>query len=82
MYTQSVFQAGNSNVVAIPPQFLSDLNLSTGQKVFVDKIDDETIVIKKASTKVSRRSSDQEFQKWLTSFVAENAEILDELAER
>lgn len=82
MTTQVIFQAGNSNVVAIPAQYLADMNLATGHKVIVDKVDDDTIVIKKATTRVSTKKSEFEFQKWLSGFMAENAEILDELADR
>lgn len=82
MTTQVIFQAGNSNVVAIPPQYLTELDWSTGQKVHIDKIDDETIIIKKAIAKVTPKQSEVEFQKWLSSFMAENAETLDELASR
>lgn len=82
MTTQTIFQAGNSNVVAIPAQYLADMNLATGHKVIVDKVDYDTIIIKKTSTKVSGKKSELEFQKWLSSFMAENAEILDELADR
>ena len=82
MTTQTIFQAGNSSVVAIPAQYLADMNMSTGHKVIIDKIDDDTIMIKKVSTKISNKKSDLEFQKWLGGFMAENAEILDELADR
>jgi len=82
MTTQVIFQAGNSNVVAIPAQYLADMNLTTGHKVTVDRIDDDTIVIKKATAKTSNKKSELEFQKWLNGFMAENAKILDELADR
>jgi antitoxin component of MazEF toxin-antitoxin module len=82
MTKQVIFQAGNSNVVAIPSQYLADMHLATGHKVIVDKIDNDTLVIKKASTKTSTKKSELEFQKWLGGFMAENAEILDELADR
>lgn len=82
---QTVFQAGNSSVVAIPRQLLQEMGLSVGQKVTVDKVDDETIVVKKATEKPVRKTdprTSREFQKWLRVFTKENAEILDELAER
>ncbi|MBI5358483.1 hypothetical protein HZB69_02525 [Candidatus Amesbacteria bacterium] len=82
MTTQTIFQAGNSNVVAIPAQYMTDMNMGTGHKVWIDKIDSETIVIKKAYSKKQAKKTDLEFQKWLGGFMAENAEILDELADR
>ncbi len=87
MQTQTIFQAGNSEVVAIPKHLLEELKLKKGQKVTVEKAPDgETIVIKKVNknstitkTKVS---SNTEFKKWLSNVIKEDAEILDELAVR
>lgn len=81
MYTQTIFQAGNSQVVAMPSDFLHDLDLKKGQKVVVDKIDD-AIVIKKSRPQKLKPKSEAGFQKWLKVFMAENSEILDELADR
>ena len=81
MSIQTIFQAGNSKVVSIPPQILSDLDISIGDKVEVEKVSDDTLTIKKHSaTKPTRAKHD--FQKWLTTFMSENGEALDELAER
>lgn len=76
MSIQTIFKAGNSQVVAIP----KNMPFKTGQKVLVEKADEETIIIKKASS--SPKKSDTEFKKWLDIFMEENGEILDELAER
>lgn len=85
MQIQTIFQAGNSDVVAIPKHLLEELNLKKGQKVTVEKAsDDEAIMIRKASksTKSSRKVSHTEFNKWLDKVIKEDAEILDELAVR
>jgi antitoxin component of MazEF toxin-antitoxin module len=82
MTTQTIFQAGNSSVVAIPSQYMTDMNMATGHKIFVDKIDNDTLVIRKVNSKKINKKSDAAFQKWLSGFMAENAEILDELADR
>lgn len=88
MQTQVVFQAGNSNVVAIPKHLMKDLNIKTGQKVFVDKsLDGEAIVIKKAikesvetETAGNKTSLTPEFKKWLDNFMIEYKPILKKLA--
>ena len=80
MQLQTIFKAGNSQVVAIPSDVLANLNLKTGNKVLVGQADDTTIVIKKTSPKIKK--SDAGFQKWLNVFMKENAEVLDELADR
>ncbi len=80
MQLQTIFKAGNSQVIAIPSDVLADLNLKIGSKVLVGTADDTTIVVKKTSPKIKK--SDAGFQKWLSVFMKENAEILDELADR
>lgn len=81
MQIQTVFKAGNSNVVAIPKELERDLGIETGQKVFVEKADEETFVVRKIS-KNKKISADTEFKRWWREFLKENAEILDELAVR
>lgn len=83
MQIQTIFQAGNSSVVAIPKYLMEDLNLSVGSKVVVDKADNNSVVIKKTSSEKTRKNPvDAAFKKWLDVFMKENGEILDELAER
>ncbi|OGG27048.1 hypothetical protein A2960_02790 [Candidatus Gottesmanbacteria bacterium RIFCSPLOWO2_01_FULL_39_12b] len=87
MQTQTIFQAGNSEVVAIPKYLAKELNLKKGQKVIVEKAPDgEAIVIKKVNktrTKTKAKvSSSTEFKKWLSNVIKEDSEILDELAVR
>jgi len=84
MQTQSIFQVGNSNVVAIPTHLMKDLGLKNGQKVIVEKSPDTEAVIvtpvgrpSKAPTKITK-----EFEQWLHSFLDEDKELLDELATR
>lgn len=81
MQTQTIFQAGNSSVVAIPKIF----GFKKGERVVVEKISDneDAIVIKKVSAKKQNGSaSGTEFKKWLKNVLEEDAEILDELADR
>ncbi len=82
---QQVFKAGNSNVIAIPTATLKDLDLKTGDQVFVEKISgSNALVIKKYQPEnpQNTKTSQAEFKKWLKVFMKENGEILDELALR
>ena len=86
MQTQTVFQAGNSLVVAIPKHVAKDLNIRKGHKVFVDKSPEgDAIVIKhadKASAQKPTTHTSREFNQWLDQFIQEDGELLDELASR
>lgn len=85
MPTQTVFKAGNSNVVAIPKDLSRELKITPGQKVIVAKIpEEEAIVIKKVTkTKKTKESAiNREFKSWLEKTLKEDEEILDELAVR
>ena len=82
MQTQTVFKAGNSDVVAIPKSLGKDLGITSGRKVTVDR-EGERIVIERATkTKAKVSSTNKEFKKWLKEVLEEDAEILDELANR
>lgn len=81
MQLQTIFQAGNSDVVALP----RELGFKRGDKVIVEKVsDDENLItIKKVSAKKTKNSaSGAEFKRWLDNVLVEDAEILDELANR
>lgn len=84
MQIQTVFKAGNSNVVAIPSEFVNDYGYNTGLQVMLNTYDrGETLVIKKVIKTKSKKinsNATNEFKKWLGSAMEENAEILDELA--
>ena len=77
MQTQTIFKAGNSNVVAIPKHLMKELGLKKGEKVVVEKEKNKnSIMIKKVS------GGKGDFKKWLDVFLQENGDILDELATR
>ncbi len=86
MATQIIFQAGNSNVVAIPKELMKDFKLKKGEKVVVEKsANGEAIEIKKVlknSTSAKSPSVKSEFNKWLRQAMKEDAEVLDDLAVR
>ena len=85
MQVQTVFKAGNSNVVAIPKSLGNDIGITSGKKVIVDRIEDKIIIQEVSKTKTKKTSSsiaDKGFKKWLKEALKEDAEILDELANR
>jgi len=86
MQIQKVFQAGNSQVVAIPKDMAREMGFKVGRKVVMEKTaDGRGVVIKRAdegTQKPSKAKANEEFQSWLTQFMEENGEILDELALR
>lgn len=81
MQIQTVFKAGNSNVVAIPRDLSEALQIKPGQKVVLEESGNGNILIKKL-TKDKQSSADEKFKKWWKVFLKENAGILDELAVR
>lgn len=87
MNTQTVFQVGNSHVVSIPKHLMKDLSLKSGQKVIVEKVGENELIIRRQPSKRSQSKktsilSDREFKTWLTQFLERDGEILDELATR
>lgn len=81
MQVQTVFKAGNSEVVALP----KELGFKKGDKVIVEKAsdDDNFVTIKKVpAKKIKNSASDAEFKIWLKNVLEEDGEILDELANR
>lgn len=83
MSLQTIFQAGNSQTAVVIPKHISDqLGLKKGQKVIVDILPGEETVVLKKVQKVTKSKAKDEFQKWLSVFMKENGEILDELAQR
>jgi antitoxin component of MazEF toxin-antitoxin module len=82
MNTQRIFQAGNSKVVSIPSELLKDLKLDVGHKVSVEKLDDDSLIIKKSTKAASKKLSQKEFTKWLDNVLVEDADTLKDLANR
>lgn len=84
MAEQTVFRAGNSNVVAIPKDLSKQLGIKPGQKVVVEPGTTGELVIRKVSKtgKGKRLDPNKELKRWWDAFLKENAEILDELALR
>lgn len=86
MPEQTVFRAGNSNVVAIPKAVGDKYGIKTGAKVTIEEVPEAGgVLIKRASKPSKKRLSSgitPEFKKWLKEALKEDAEILDELADR
>lgn len=86
MQIQRVFQAGNSQVVAIPKALAKELGFRVGHKVVMDKTSDgEGLVITRAEALPEKKKSSRvsaEFDKWLKTVIEEDKEIIDELALR
>lgn len=84
MRIQTVFRAGNSNVVAIPKEFVNDYGYEPGLQVMVNTYyGGDTLMIKKVGKNKSNKSTSNmthEFRKWIDNTLDENSEILDELA--
>ncbi len=80
MQVQKIFKAGNSKVVAIPPEIMAKVGLRLGDKVVVEPAN-ASLVVRKVGIKVSKDKK-TELKQWFKEFVKENGEILDELALR
>ncbi len=83
MQIQTVFRAGNSDVVAIPKSLKEKYGITSGKKILIGDLADVGIVIKKVSkvrAKVEEDKVGKEFQKWLKGAIEEDAQILDQLA--
>lgn len=83
MQLQTVFRAGNSDVVAIPKLLKEKYGITSGKKILIGDLPDVGIVIKKASKASTRTGDDKvggEFQRWLKGAMKEDAQILDQLA--
>lgn len=88
MSTQTIFQAGNSSVVAIPKNLMKELKLKKGQKVTVDKSEQgDVIMIRKNNSKRMEKDTQKvntaitpEFKNWLDKFIVEYKDIMADLA--
>jgi SpoVT / AbrB like domain. len=83
MQIQTVFKAGNSDVVAIPPELKKKTGIKTGSNIIVDLASDgQTIVINKVENKKHSTSITPKFMEWLEKFNKEYGPALRELAKR
>ena len=83
MQIQTIFKAGNSNVVSIPTELLELLNLKKGSKVVLEVTNDKKgLILSKAGDASSNTPLNPNFLKWLDSFNKEYASDLEELAKK
>jgi antitoxin component of MazEF toxin-antitoxin module len=86
MQIQKVFQAGNSQVVAIPKDMAREMGFKVGRKVIMEKTPDgRGVVIMRAdegTPKLSKVKANAEFQSWLTTVLDEDKDLIIELAKR
>lgn len=82
MQIQTVFKAGNSDVIAIPKHLSEETGIKSGIKIVVDKVEGGIFVRKAEKQKPKKNAVNKEFKKWLGEVLKEDAEILNELAER
>ncbi len=83
MNIQTIFKTGNSNVVALPKDYLEALNVQTGDKVVIEKVpESEALLIAPAKKQTTKSAVSAEFKHWLSQFLKEDGAILDELADR
>jgi len=82
MANQTVFKAGNSDVVALPPEVKRKTGIKTGSKIVVDVASDgKTIVINEVG-KGKKSALTPNFFDWLEKFNEEYGPALAELAKR
>ncbi len=84
MQIQKITQLGNSNAVILPTPIMHEAKLKRGQKITVDYLAEaDVIVMRRIPNKsIKPTRSEKEFQAWLASFLQEDKELLDELADR
>lgn len=70
-------------MMTLPQPLLREWGVRTGGELTVEKVpDSEAILVFPARKKAKLGAVTVEFKKWLDSFLDENSEILDELADR
>lgn len=81
MQTTTLTKQGNSRSVILPAALLQEAQWQHGQKLAVDFLPEaDAFVIQRVRKSKSPKRSEKEFQKWLRSFLDEDAGLLDRLA--
>lgn len=82
MQIQTVFKAGNSDVVAIPPEIKKKTGIKNGSNIIVSVASDgKTIVINEVGDKKAAVLTTNFFE-WLENFNKEYGSALTELAKK
>jgi antitoxin component of MazEF toxin-antitoxin module len=83
MQTTTISQLGNSNAVILPSPIMKEAKWRRGQKMTIDYVPEaDGIFIRSAKKTTTSSRPQEEFQEWLDTFLKEDAELLDELANR
>lgn len=83
MQVQTVFKAGNSNVVAIPSDISREMGIKPGQKVLVEVgFDKNTLWITKSGSKIKKTSITPGFLMVLDGINKRYGRALSELARK
>lgn len=80
MNTQTIFKAGNSDVVSLPKGVMDEVGFKRGSEVVVQSVPElGGVLIKNVKSKNIAKG---EFETWLKKALSEDAGILDELEKR
>ena len=84
MFIQKAYKNGNSIVVTLPSEYIREEGIRDGSELVVDKDESGVITVVKKTKKTSTPKSNltPEFKQWLDQALKEDAQILDELADR
>jgi len=83
MQIQTVFKAGNSEVVAIPPEIRKKSGIKAGSKVVVEATSDgATIIINRVENNDKKAVFSPDFFGWLEKFNGEYGQALAKLAKK
>ncbi len=84
MQTTTISRLGNSSAVILPAPIMQEAKWRRGQKMTIDYVSQAGGVFIRPVTKASSvpSRSEKEFQTWLSDFLKEDAQLLDELAHR
>ena len=82
---QKIIRIGNSAGITIPKEYLEAIRSKIGSKVQV-KLDSDVghiiVDVPQKTKKQATRPVAKEFQQWLDTFVEEDKDLLNELADR
>ena len=81
MQIQTVFKAGNSDVISIPKYLSEETGIKSGKKIVVSELNGG-LFIKEIKKEEKKKGISKEFRKWLKDVLKEDEEILNELAVR
>jgi len=83
MQLQTIFKAGNSDVVALSSEVKKKTGLKTGSNIMVDVASDgKTVMVSEVNGKANKSFITPSFLNWLDDFNKEYGPALQELASK